>query len=123
MNFKFNSALSVVVISLSSFACNKPSTQAADSSLAAKSVSGSEGADKVTSCIGTEPFWNLSINKDVIKFENSGTEEVMSIKNSGPKSSIGHMISYAALYQGRVTETAHAGKLLNVIRLHLKPIF
>jgi len=115
MNFKVKSALSVVVISLTSFACSKPSTQTADSSLAAKAVSESQGADKVTSCVRTEPFWNISIGKDLITFDNNGTEQVMSIKNTGPKSSIGHMAEYAALYQGRVLETVQGEKFLNII--------
>ncbi len=76
------------------------------------SVSASSSVDvkKIKQCHGTEPFWNLSIDANQLKFDKNGSSIV--IKNSKPKSAIGMSDKHIALYQGKVVGQE---KFLNVI--------
>lgn len=107
------SSIAIAILSLSSFACHKIPEAGESSALAAKSIPASLGADKVTACTGTEPFWRLEIEKNEIKFETLGAEEKMTIVNNGPKAARGTLVEYISLYQGRTLENER--QYLNVI--------
>jgi uncharacterized membrane protein len=72
-------------------------------------------ADATTArqCLGTEPFWSLTLDGKTIKFENFGTESSLSIKQPTPRSANGRTSEYLAMYQGRTLETP--SRFLNVI--------
>ena len=108
------SSIAIAILSLTSFACHKTPSEAQDSnSLSAKGTPASLGADKVTACIGNEPFWNLKIDKNEIQFESLGGEEKMTMVNHGPKAARGSLIEYISLYQGRTLE--NESQYMNVI--------
>ena len=108
------SSIAIAILSLSSFASNKASSETTENNaLSAKAHAASQGADKVTTCVGTEPFWGLKIARDKIYFEDAGAEKKMTIANNGAKAAMGSLVEYISLYQGRTLE--NESQFLNVI--------
>lgn len=70
-------------------------------------------ASKVTSCLGTEPFWNLTIDSKKVTFEDFGSESKRTIDNKGARPAFGHTTAYVTLYQGKVKE--EPGRFMNVM--------
>ncbi len=64
----------------------------------------------IKACFGTEPFWDLTIRKDEIKFEHDGN--VMVIRGVPANSAKGTSETFIALYQGKVVGKE---RFLNVI--------
>ena len=107
------SSIAIAILSLSSFACNKASSETTENNaLSAKAHAASQGADKVTTCVGTEPFWGLKIARDKIYFEDAGAEKKMTIANNGAKAAMGSLVEYISLYQGRTLE--NESQFLNI---------
>lgn len=69
-------------------------------------------ASKVTSCVGTEPFWGLTIDAKKVTFRTADGL-TRTIDNKGARPAFGHTTGYIALYQGKVKE--EAGRFLNAI--------
>jgi uncharacterized membrane protein len=70
------------------------------------------GADTVTRCLGTEPFWNLDIGASKIKF-STFEPSAMTIAKPAVATARGASASYIALYQGRLIEDS--SRFMNVI--------
>jgi uncharacterized membrane protein len=94
-------------------ACTKTSDKSSpeSGSLSAKATQ-QAGANAITGCSGTEPFWSLKIGKENIEFASLGDEVKMGMKNTGAKSAQGSSSEYIALYQGKTLE---GDKYMNVI--------
>ena len=75
-------------------------------------VTAATGADKATSCTGTEPFWGIRIDSKKVTWTSAGGES-RTIENTGPRSAIGTTAAFASFYQGRTSEDPN--RFLNVI--------
>ena len=105
-------AVASVLVAVS--ACTKVSgNPSSDNSSFAAKATHLAGANAVTSCSGTQPFWSLKIGKEKIEFASLGNEVTMSMSNSGAKSSLGSTSEYISLYQGKTLE--NDVKYMNVI--------
>mgnify|MGYP001191321235 CR=1 FL=1 len=104
-------------VALVSVACGESSdnVEGSTSNLTGDGITPQEaqGADKVTRCHGTEPFWSVTIDPEKVAFKDADEITVMTIDNRGPIPAEGSLASFAALYQGRTKEDAN--RFLNVI--------
>jgi uncharacterized membrane protein len=108
--------LSSFALGIAAVGCSEPDSVAADSAALTTNDSpvrdGAEmGADSVTHCHGTEPFWAIRIDPNKVTFD--AVEASTSMLNHGPKPAHGFTSTYAALYQGTLIEDP--AKVLNVI--------
>lgn len=109
--------LAAASIALVTVACGEPSdnVEGSTSNLTGDAVTPqkAQGADKVTSCHGTEPFWGVTIDQGKVEFKEADGIQVMTIDNRGAIPAQGSLASFAALYQGRTKEDPN--RFLNVI--------
>ncbi|MBX3225828.1 MAG: hypothetical protein KIT84_30375 [Labilithrix sp.] len=106
---------SVALASFATTACGEPSDDAATatSNLDERGRPNvAEGADKVTSCWGSEPFWSIAIDSSKVQFK-SFDDSTQTIANKGATPAQGSTAAWAALYQGTTTESPN--KNLSVI--------
>lgn len=73
---------------------------------------GAAGANEVTTCWGSEPFWNVTIDSSKVQFK-SFDDSTLTIANKGATAAEGTSAAWASLYQGQTTESPN--KSLSVI--------
>ena len=82
---------------------------------AAQRPSGAAAAQDMSAfrtCSGTEPYWDLTIKNDELKFQHDHMGLVMELKGVKAGLAKGAPLSYIALYQGKVVGK---DRFLNVI--------
>ena len=102
-------ALVTVTLSLVAVACGGDSSGSVGGNSA--DITEKKGANKATSCFGTEPFWGLEITEKTLKWDHG--DVVRTIENKGPKAAIGVTPEFVSLYQGKTLEDPN--RFLNVI--------
>jgi uncharacterized membrane protein len=110
--------VSSLVFGVAAVGCAEPEPVAGSASALTTddTVEQGTGADSVTHCHGTEPFWGITIDPKKVTFNAVAMEESRSMINHGPKAAHGFTSTYAALYQGTLIEDPQ--KVLNVIITH-----
>lgn len=106
-----HSLVFAVTLGLVAVACGGEPAPSNDTGANTADITAANGADKATSCVGTEPFWSVKIDAKTVQWEWDG--QTRTIENKGPRAAVGMMGSYAALYQGKTSEDPN--RFLNVI--------